>query len=80
MWVRDLYGSAGAESPCNSLSQGRLGLDSEKTRRRLSKQSPFFAFLQGNWLLNFVPCCWNHAPALGTGAKEALSVIPELCR
>ena len=62
MWVLDLYDSAGAESPYNSLSQGHLGSDSQKTRCRLSKQSPLFAFLQGNQLLNFVRCFWKSQP------------------
>lgn len=62
MWVLDLYDSAGAESPCDSLSQGHLGLDSQKTRCRLSKQSPLFAFLWGNRLLHFVPRFWKSQP------------------
>lgn len=77
MWILDLYDSAGAKSPCDSLLQGHLGLDSQKTWCRLSKQSPSFAFLQGNWLLNFVPCFGKPQP-WGRGAKETFSLIPEL--
>lgn len=62
MWGLDLCDSAGAESPCNSLLQGHLGLDSQKTQRRLGKQSPLFGFLQGNWLLSFVPCFRKSQP------------------
>lgn len=47
-----------------------LGLGFSKTQYRLRKQRPSFTFLQGNWSL------WEIS-ALGRGAKETFSLIPE---
>lgn len=67
MRVPDLYDSAGAESPWDSLLQGHLGLDSQKTWCRLSKQSSLFAFLQGNCCLIMSYAFGN--PSLGERSK-----------
>lgn len=62
MRVLDLYNRNAADSLCNSLLQGHLGLDSQKTWSELSKQSPLFAFLLGILLLSFVLCFWKSQP------------------